>query len=141
MACDLERLERLAKAATPLPWHKQSFDVYGWKNKRRVFIAQTSKPIMRGIENIAQRLKDADYIEAACNAAPELVARVRELERQRDYLAKLLGDLCTAQKDGQCPLFYNCPASNFGWSCGNAIKGDWIYAAEQAAKEAGSNGF
>jgi hypothetical protein len=75
---------------------------------------------------------------------PELIAenralqeRVRALERQRDWLAKLLGDLCVTQKDGECPLFYACPASGFGWSCGNAIKEDWIYTAEQAAKEAG----
>lgn len=66
-----------------------------------------------------------------------LLGRVRGLERQRDYLAKLLGDLCTTQKGGDCPLFYACPASGFGWSCGNAIKEDWIYTAEQAAKEAG----
>lgn len=58
--------------------------------------------------------------------------QIQSLKRQRDWLAKLLGDLCTAQKDGQCPLFYNCPAAQFGWSCGNAIKENWIYAAEKA---------
>jgi hypothetical protein len=67
----------------------------------------------------------------------EMAKRGQGLEVQRDYLAKLLGDLCTSQKDAQCPLFYNCPASNFGWSCGNTIKEDWIYAAEESAKEAG----
>ena len=65
-----------------------------------------------------------------------LLGLVRRLECQRDYLAKLLGDLCTTQKDGECPLFYACPASGFGWSCGNAIKEDWIYTAEQTVKEA-----
>ncbi len=81
-------------------------------------------------------LEDEDVVKAF-EALRPLVARVRELERQRDWLAKLLGDLCTTQKDGECPLFYACPASGFGWSCGNAIKEDWIYTAEEAAKEAG----
>ena len=62
----------------------------------------------------------------------ELARQANELEAQRDYLAKLLGDLCTSQKDGQCPLFYACPAPGLGWSCGNAIKENWIYAAEKA---------
>lgn len=93
MKIDLDRLERLIKAARPLPWHNQSFEVYGWKNKRRVFIAQTSKPIMQGIENIVQRLHDADYIVAACNSLPDLIAenrtlreRVRELEEYSERL-------------------------------------------------------
>jgi hypothetical protein len=80
---------------------------------------------------------NAAYIVASCNAVPSLIARVRMLERQRNWLAKLLGDLCTTQKDGECPLFYACPASGFGWSCGSAIKEDWIYTAEQVAKEDG----
>lgn len=134
MAIDLEELERLAAQATSGPWEVGEF-----------------ASIHNGFEGVATAYagnskmnKDAAYIVEVCNSAPELIAehralreKVRELERQRDWLAKLLGDLCTAQKDGECPLFYACPASGFGWSCGNAIKENWIYAAEQAAKEAG----
>ncbi len=160
---DLEELERLAAQATPRPW-----EVKHLRTNHEFVFAQAPDCDMV----FHAREEDVQYITAACNAVPELIAelkearaeggelkrhsewlerklqlridnnaalikRVRELERQRDYLAKLLGDLCTTQKDGECPLFYACPASGFGWSCGNAIKEDWIYAAEKAAEEAG----
>jgi hypothetical protein len=32
------------------------------------------------------READVQYIVAACNAVPELIAKVRKLERQRDFL-------------------------------------------------------
>jgi hypothetical protein len=142
MAIDLDELERLAAEATPGPWVIRHGD--GWYNKHSYEIEASNESHVAETLYAYNGEADAAYITAACNAVPELIAenralqeRVRELERQRVYLAKLLGDLCTAQKDGQCPLFYACPASGFGWSCGNAIKEDWVYAAIQAAKEDG----
>lgn len=161
---DLEELERLAQAATPGPWFHTTCDMVGttesFFDEDFLCVCRTDVP-----EENKHSTDNASYVVAACNAVPELIAENRELrerareleirevdyieerdallctkntlERQRDWLAKLLGDLCTTQKDGECPLFYACPASGFGWSCGNAIKEDWIYTAEQAAKEAG----
>lgn len=143
MPIDLEELERLAAQATPGPWFHTTCDMVGttesFFDEDFLCVCRTDVP-----EENKHSTDNAAYVVAACNAVPELIAenralqeRVQELEAQRAYLAKLLGDLCTAQKDGTCPLFYACPASGFGWSCGNAIKEDWIYAAEQAVKEAG----
>lgn len=141
MPIDLEKLERLHKAATPGPWEVRK-DKENWRGARYEVETHKGRPV--GYVCNWNSKVDAAYIVAACNALPDLIAenrelreRGRELKKQRDYLAKLLGDLCTTQKDGDCPLFYACPASGFGWSCGNAIKEDWIYTAEQAAKETG----
>lgn len=130
----IDELERLEAQATPGPWRV--------KCANEICAGEKKVHLARVMLSYKEWEANANYIVAACNAVPELIAehsalreRVRELEAQRAYLAKLLGDLCTTQKDGQCPLFYACPASGFGWSCGNAIKEDWVYAAEQAAKE------
>lgn len=123
---DLDELERLAKAATPGPW-----DV----SMKNLTIYDPFGDSVASTEQTHNQEANLHYIAVACNAVPGLIARIRELERQRDWLAKLLGDLCTAQKDGQCPLFYNCPAAQFGWSCGSTLKQDWIYVAEKEAGE------
>lgn len=82
---DLSELTRLQLRAHNGPWkidnknHRFSMDVcnrYGEKIIKHVHIS------------------NAAYIVAACNAVPELVARIRELESQRDWLAQ------TAANDG-----------------------------------------
>lgn len=94
---DLGELERLAKAATQLPW-----EVDDCNNVR---IAPKGRPIVATIhdyEDYLPRMGDAAYIVAACNAVPELIARVRALERQRDWLAKFIEDNMDC---GQCPYY------------------------------------
>lgn len=79
---DLEKLERLAKAATQLPW-----EVDDCNNIR---IAPKGRPIVATIhdyEDYLPRMSDAAYIAAACNAVPELIAMVRELEERNERLA------------------------------------------------------
>ena len=77
---DLDELERLAKAATPGPWHKQGFDVYAWQGKRRQFVARTAPVVVSNRDFMSRNMNDPAYIVAACNAVPELIARVRELQ-------------------------------------------------------------
>ena len=70
---DLDELERLAKAATPGPWCNDYEDIFKWT------FMLTKKPIAT-----AELPGNARYIVAACNAVPELIARVRELEQELD---------------------------------------------------------
>ena len=70
----INELERLALNATPGPWDYDPTGGFRWcfLEKRHVFEATTDA--------------NAAYIVAACNAVPELIARVRELERQNKEL-------------------------------------------------------
>jgi hypothetical protein len=77
---DLEELERLAKAATPGPW----VVAHLCTNANFVFAQAPDCDMV-----FHAREADVQYITAACNAVPELIARVRELERQRLKLADL----------------------------------------------------
>ena len=83
MPIDLNELERLAKAAL-LPWHiykecqlddhhEEIRNADGWY-----------------IKSVCDK-KD-EYILAACNAVPELIARVRELEERAEKADGRLGD-------------------------------------------------
>lgn len=145
---DLDELERLRKAAeaTPGPWEPRQgepvfvrdYDEDEWLV--RIFIkkhgGQYLASVFEHMNSYMSWRQCKPFFPGLIAENRELRARVQELEAQRDWLAKLLGDLCTAQKDGQCPLFYNCPAAQFGWSCGSTLKQDWIYAAEKDAGEA-----
>lgn len=140
---DLEELERLAKAATQLPW-----EVDDCNNIR---IAPKGRPIVATIhdyEDYLPRMSDAAYIVAACNAVPELIAenralqkRVQELEKQRKWLAQKHAnacidaacDACTSHI-GDCPI---CPLPQGTGLCIEVSEVTFINAAEEAAKEAG----
>ena len=78
---DLEELERLAKAATPGPWEMVD---------ARAFLDDEDFEIRNGGHCIGYGTsgKDAAYIVAACNAVPELIARVRELEAELEQYKK-----------------------------------------------------
>lgn len=134
----LEKLERLAKAATPGPWKDKSFKRnYDWGvicsgGKR---IAQcASADVTDEIKRVTfeEKLANAAYIAAACNAVPELITenralqkQMREMERQRDWLAQKCEELSDDPEDFFMP--YNTPTK------------EWIDRAEQAAKEAGND--
>lgn len=118
MGVDIEKLEALAKAATPLPWRVETEVTRdGWG------LLWPITSIESGDDNVAENLTtgDAAYILAACNAAPELIARVRELERQREWLAKKCEELSDDVEDSFMP--YHIPAK------------EWIKRAEHAAKD------
>jgi hypothetical protein len=82
MDINLEELERLAAQATPGPWKVVVSDKYTFT----VAILPPDFPQTPLVVRIRDE-QDAAYIVAACNAVPELIARVRELERQRETLA------------------------------------------------------
>lgn len=119
---DLDALEQLAAQATPGPW-----EVDDCNNIR---IAPKGRPIVATIhddEDYLPRMADAQYIAAACNAVPELIARVRELERQRDWLAERLNFICHSDTD--CVL--GCPDVMNG-NCSNVTRSQWIEASKDA---------
>ena len=71
---DLEKLMKLRAAATPGPWK-----VATWY--RGYHTIRPKKEPEKSLGQI-ERKHDAAYICAACNAVPELVARIRELEAE-----------------------------------------------------------
>lgn len=85
---DLEKLERLAKAATPGPW---AVDDESTQDFGRLYVAKgrTGKLLGRIAEvfenclvrDKAERESNAQFIAAARNALPALIARIRELEQ------------------------------------------------------------
>ena len=133
---DLDELERLANAATPGPWRVESEVV---RDSMGLFWPISS---IEGTEdNVTENVTtgDAAYIVAACNAVPELIAKVRELERQRDWLASQHAKACLdAANDacvwntGDCPV---CPLDK-GVRCLEVTSKTFIEAAEKATKEA-----
>lgn len=122
MPIDLEELERLAKAAL-LPWR-----IY-----KECQLDDHHEEIRNAdggyIKNVCDK-KD-EYILSACNAVPSLIARVRELERQREFFLSALkeNNLCPA--NGRC---WPDGSELEEWDCSAANNREcWI----QAAKEAG----
>lgn len=126
---DLNELERLAAQATPGPW-----ELGNWVNcvlhtnpaeYRRTFF-------IPGQPALSCSPQDAAYIVAACNAAPELIARVRELERQRGFFISALkeNNLCPAK--GRC---WPDGSELEEWDCSAANNREcWIQAAKEAGK-------
>ena len=154
MSVDIEKLEDLAKAATPGPWfvtcNCTGKTFYTIKNDR-VYIGE-ALGVYNGEANAA-------YIAAACNAVPELIKmyreaedkannawrilleaqarivevqkRVQELEQQNSFFLKAL------KEDYACPYSrckYDFGAELDEWGCSNEDhQSCWV----QAAKEAG----
>lgn len=110
---DLEELERLAKAATPGPWTEGRHDMFSVVEgayAKYIYANRIPIAISTGEEKDCERvLADARYIAAACNAAPSLTAKVRELERQSEALAFWLAQFLP---HAECPIFEDCPLSH-----------------------------
>lgn len=134
---DLDELERLQKLAEPLPWKEYLYltsegdSVDAVSNIDGDMIVHTDESLLAEAFNCA-------YIVAACNAVPELIARVRELERKSQVLAQAVAnDMICAW----CWLDKKCPQ----WDEENVGRATDIVAcqkmflkwAEKAAKEAG----
>lgn len=77
MKLNLDELEQLAAQATPGPWTAVVSDKYGFT----VAILPPNFP-QAPLVGRSKDEQDAAYIVASCNATLDLIARVRELERQ-----------------------------------------------------------
>lgn len=80
---DLEKLERLAKAATPGPWKDKSFKrYYDWGvicsgGKRIAQCTSADVTDERKRVTFEEKLANAAYIAAACNSLPDLIAELK----------------------------------------------------------------
>lgn len=96
-APDLNELEALLAKATPGPWEVQND---GWSirveqsdtEKERGWRVATT--YASGPHRAQQQIADAELIVAAVNALPALIARVRELEQERDAAALAMRERC-----------------------------------------------
>ena len=134
----LDKLERLAKAATPVPWKDAGIGRIRAANKRQEFVADCAPIVIYRNKTLIKSMANSAYILAACNAVPSLIARVRELERQRN---KLLGMYCNEMVCSWCWLDAVCPhfdetivrRNPNSEGCRETLR-KWL---EEAAKEAG----
>ena len=109
---DLEKLMKLHDAATPGPWKVKIGDFEsedGYGTVTAPYVEADGKticvPFDRGPDDENDEA-DAAYIVAACNAVPELVARIRALESQRDWLAGIASHY-TDRTNCYNPFAYN----------------------------------
>ena len=135
MELNLEKLEQLAKAATSRPW-EATHDING--DIAPFIVGKTGWVLGEGFDPehggdcwVRPSFDDLEYIVAACNAVPELVARVRELEAQRDWLASKLGDMCSVSSHGSCGVSAPCPYSNGYCRCLDAGQEEWVQVAKE----------
>lgn len=76
-----------------------------------------------------------EWYEAALETTDKNLRRARRAEKINSLLAdKLELICCLLSKDGDCPLFWYCPAKKLGKSCGELTDKDWIEDAEGAIK-------
>lgn len=121
MNANLDELMKLSEAATPGPWKAEknhtAYDSWG-----------DSVCYTQQCHNHDNNLA---YITAACNAVPELVARIRKLEseiKRRD--AQRWADLCNdCESDGSCPYLVTCPFDEK--KCGDVRPADWLKWMEE----------
>jgi hypothetical protein len=92
---DWKRIEELAEKATPRPWTSVASNQPGraflCKSPRELVFATGTSLSVGGHAKEA----DADYCEAACNAAPDMAARLRRLEeilgeKLRRYISEIV---------------------------------------------------
>lgn len=159
MSVDIEKLEELTKAITPLPWRHID------KGHFYVTDANPNRKIAKIGMVPRAYAKNAEYIVAACNAVPELIKiyreaddeaadansawqkvrrenlalreRVQTLEKMVDYLAEEFSD---GDDQSECNHPHLACQYRDGYWCHAGLEGQkqcWIRVAEQVAKEAG----
>lgn len=122
----------LADRATDLPWKT---------NIKDEILSKSGRPIVHTIydaEDSLPRQTDAEFIVEACNNVKEIIdtasafsKQVNELEERIKWLSHRLSMFCEyAGKNGNCKLFYQCPAWKYGWTCGKVSPEEWNAAAE-----------
>lgn len=148
MELDLEKLEQLAKDATPGPWDYDATGGFRWVflEKRHVFESTTDA--------------NAAYIVAACNSLLDIIKmyresddkankawrilleaqarivevqkRVQELERQRDWLADKLASMCSVSSRDSCGVPEPCPYSKGYCRCLDVEQEEWVQVVKEA---------
>ncbi len=92
-ALDLDALQRLCDAATPGPWvYSELLASIGGRDGALVCAMTTSQLDEAGDEQNPQAAADGEFLEAARDALPRLIAKVRELQ------AAELSALCALAK-------------------------------------------
>jgi len=82
---ELDELEALTNAATPGPWESTGVSIWGRNN---VWVGELNFALSRQESLVTPRVSnDANFIVAAREAIPRLIARVRELEMEAEMLA------------------------------------------------------
>mgnify|MGYP003293357803 CR=1 FL=1 len=99
MAIDFEELERLAAQITPLPWRVAD------KGYLYVTDANPNREIARLLMKPRAYNANAQYIVAACNELPALIAenralqeKERELEKEKEQLLGVIGSMHSIMK-------------------------------------------
>lgn len=82
---DLDALQRLCDAATPGPWvYSELLASIGGRDGALVCAMTTSRLDEAGDEQNPQAAADGEFLEAARDALPKLIAKVRDLERRME---------------------------------------------------------
>lgn len=90
---NLDELMKLREAATPGPWKTMCHTTcYG--DCVEAVGDVDGDMIVNTAETALDEHANAAYIVAACNAVPELVARIRELEDAAEFEARVARKLC-----------------------------------------------
>lgn len=77
---ELDALEALASAATPGPWESSGVSIWG---KNSVWVGELNFALSRQESLATPRVSnDANFITAARESVPRLIARVRDLEAE-----------------------------------------------------------
>jgi len=90
MTVDLDKLERLAKTATPGPWDSWPWGVADTDEVDTCFFGQRGEPARAAIgecyPELGQGENDAQYIAAVSpDVVLELIERIRELEQAEHH--------------------------------------------------------
>lgn len=139
MVTNIDELMKLRDAATPGPWrHKiaSKRDGMGFIWPFSSIESEDPKAIQEEEETITSSITSADaaYIVEVCNAAPEMVRRIKELEKINEFFVEYL-----IANDG-CPFTrcrYMIQESEYDdWDCPSSNpKECWIEAARASIEE------
>ena len=90
----LEELERLATQVMPVPWEtKETVEYHGSFVRNALYLSVDGWTRAILFNHLAVEKKSAAYIVAACNAVPSLIARLRGLELKNSHLSNMVEGL------------------------------------------------
>lgn len=130
----LQELERLASEATPGPWksdvrvgsaaiYPAKYDVHCFGDDTHIICMLNGKYYNDQWCMADQQIADAAFIAAAREAVPALIARVRQLEKEADWLTEFV---CSE---------YGCPTPKENCKSFDCVK-CWREAARKEVKGA-----
>lgn len=146
---DLDKLRGLLAEATPVPW-KVCGSIYEHMNcEIRSGVKGQGQPIAQ-VWDGPNAFRDAQTIEAAVNALPELLDRIVALEGERDaLLGALEGGISAIDKAAQAcpykggnspPSRDDCPKCGVGRTEACKPEARAVYALEAIARQALNTG-